>query len=286
MTTDDAVGRERVRLLGAGWTERDLDEFVRRHGDHLLFMLRPLPHVLDADPDRLDRGVLRKVRALLAKAESTEFPDEAEACSAKAQELMARHRIDHLGDSQVGPGGRRIWLDPPYVRPKVALVGAVARANGCRSVHLVSLDCVHIVGYPDDLEATEVLFTSLLVQAARAIASAGPQADGRGRRRTRSFRSSFLTGFAWRIGDRLAATVSSVTAESVSEQGDLLPVLRRREEQVEAALQLAFPDTRLRRRSSVGNVAGWSAGVAAAETADLGGEAVRGPSGALAGRLH
>ncbi|MBT8224522.1 MAG: DUF2786 domain-containing protein [Dactylosporangium sp.] len=41
------------------------------------------------DPRQLDR-----VRALLAKAESTSFPEEAEAYTAKAQELMARHRID------------------------------------------------------------------------------------------------------------------------------------------------------------------------------------------------
>jgi hypothetical protein len=44
--------------------------------------------------DLPDRRMLDRVRALLAKAESTEFPKEAEALSARAQELMARHRID------------------------------------------------------------------------------------------------------------------------------------------------------------------------------------------------
>ncbi|MFD0330099.1 DUF2786 domain-containing protein [Streptacidiphilus monticola] len=38
--------------------------------------------------------MLGRIRALLAKAESTDFPEEAEALSAKAQELMARHSID------------------------------------------------------------------------------------------------------------------------------------------------------------------------------------------------
>ncbi|WP_017570470.1 DUF2786 domain-containing protein, partial [Nocardiopsis halotolerans] len=42
----------------------------------------------------VDQGKLARVRALLAKAESTEFPSEAEALSARAQELMARHSID------------------------------------------------------------------------------------------------------------------------------------------------------------------------------------------------
>ena len=35
-----------------------------------------------------------KIRALLAKAESTEYPDEAAVYTAKAQELIATHAID------------------------------------------------------------------------------------------------------------------------------------------------------------------------------------------------
>ena len=42
------------------------------------------------DSARPDEKVLGRVRALLAKAESTTFPEEAEALTAKAQELMAR----------------------------------------------------------------------------------------------------------------------------------------------------------------------------------------------------
>ena len=43
-----------------------------------------------ADGDR----ALRRIRGLLAKAESTDFPEEAEALTAKAQELMTRHAVD------------------------------------------------------------------------------------------------------------------------------------------------------------------------------------------------
>jgi hypothetical protein len=45
-------------------------------------------------PADLDQRMLDRVRALLAKAESTDFPQEADAFTARAQELMARHRID------------------------------------------------------------------------------------------------------------------------------------------------------------------------------------------------
>ncbi len=53
----------------------------------------------DAGPRNGARSVdgdarLTTIRNLLAKAEATTFPAEAEAFTAKATELMARHRID------------------------------------------------------------------------------------------------------------------------------------------------------------------------------------------------
>ena len=122
------------------------------------------------DGDAVDERLLARIRALLAKAESTTFPEEAESLSAKAQELMTRHRIDSalLGGPGGGSGGRRIWIDDPYAAPKVSLLSAVARANGCRAVELGNLGCVHVVGFPADLEVVELLHTSLLVQAASA----------------------------------------------------------------------------------------------------------------------
>ena len=279
MSDEDPVERERRRLRSMGWTDRDLDEFVRRNGTEFLFALPPLPAVLEGDVVGLDRDVLRKVRALLAKAESTTFPEEAEACSAKAQELMSRHRIEHLGEVGDGPVGRRIWLDAPYLKPKASLVSVIGRANGCRSVHLSGLGCVHLVGFPDDLEATEVLFTSLLVQAGRAMAAAGPQVDARGRSRTRSFRAAFIEGFAWRIGTRLADANTAVTAQATSAQSSLLPVLAKRDALVEAALREAFPRT-TRQRRSLTNGAGWEAGITAADRADIGQERMGGgPAG-------
>ncbi|MEE3919447.1 DUF2786 domain-containing protein [Micromonospora sp. BRA006-A] len=52
--------------------------------------------------------MLDRVRALLAKAESTGYPAEAEAFTAKAQELMARHSIDAalLDAGPTGPAAR------------------------------------------------------------------------------------------------------------------------------------------------------------------------------------
>ncbi|HZU72452.1 MAG TPA: DUF2786 domain-containing protein [Acidimicrobiales bacterium] len=71
----------------------------------------------------VDERLLARVRALLAKAESTEFSQEAEACLAKAQALMARHSLDHLAieghASEACPlEARRLWLDDPYLQAK------------------------------------------------------------------------------------------------------------------------------------------------------------------------
>jgi hypothetical protein len=279
MTDEETIERERPRLRAAGWTDRDIDEYVRRHGTHFLGLLRPLPRI--SDGDGLDRDVLRKVRALLAKAESTTFPEEAEACNAKAQELMTRHRIDHLGDVTAGVvGGRRIWLDAPYTNAKFALVASVGRANGCRAIHMVGLGCVHLFGLTDDLEVTEMLFTSLLLQAGRFMAVAEANEEEFDRRFIRSFRASFLEGFAWRIGERLAESTATVTAACADERADLLPVLVRRDELVEAAVHEAFPDTRAR-RASISNGFGAHAGVKAADRADLGRSRVNGGRAAL-----
>src|SRR6478735_4305347 len=50
-----------------------------------------------SDPvDSRASGLLAKVRALLAKAEATTFADEAEALSAKAQELISKHSLERM----------------------------------------------------------------------------------------------------------------------------------------------------------------------------------------------
>ena len=129
-----------------------------------------------------DERMLGRIRALLAKAESTEFAEEAEALSARAQELMAKYSIDHaLLAAETGreetPGGRRIAVDNPYEAPKATLLQTVAEANRCRVVWSKELGLVTVIGFPADLDAVELLFTSLLVQANTAMLRAGGKQD-------------------------------------------------------------------------------------------------------------
>lgn len=238
--------------------------------------------------------MLTRIRGLLAKAEATEFPEEAEALSAKAQELMARHSIDeallaartHARDV---PGACRIGVDPPYETAKAVLLDAVARANRCEAVWNEPLGFSTVVGFEPDLEAVELLYTSLLVQATTAMTKAEaavrvpPGERSRawgsrgGRKRTKTFRQSFLAAYAHRIGDRLAevaeaqvAATAEAAATGAEGAGDLLPVLASRDVAVSDHFAHMFPDTVTTRVRGVTDAAGWRQGAEAADRAQVG----------------
>jgi Protein of unknown function (DUF2786) len=231
----------------------------------------PLPRGTVTEADPAQAKALAKVRALLAKAESTEFEHEAEAYSAKAQELMTRYAldralVDHASGVKQHATLRRIWLDNPYVTAKSLLVDAVAKANRCRTVFSPSLGFTTVLGDEVDLTVVELLTTSLQLQGTRAMLAAGSQRDSRGVSRARSYRQSFLVAYAGRIGERLRAANEAATAETDS--GALLPVLSDRKRAVDDLMGEHFPNVRAK-SISVANAAGYGAGRAAADLAQL-----------------
>jgi hypothetical protein len=255
----------------------------------------------------LDPSLLGKVRALLAKAEATAFEEESDAFLSKAQELMTRHNLDRavLLEAEQGGGAgieaHRCWLDDPYLKQKGFLLAVVARANRCRSVSLYEYGFVTLFGHPDDLSAAEMLFTALLVHATKhmtlpararltvaAVArpiprDTPPDATAPDRQATEmgalstaardaswpSYRRSFLLAYASRIGARLREAAASATGAAVESIGNsLLPVLAERERGVGEALRKMFPNT-TKAEFSITDAAGWAAGQAAADLADL-----------------
>jgi hypothetical protein len=197
----------------------------------------------------LPTDMLAKVRALLSKAESTTFEAEADALTAKAQELMARHRIDRAlldaGGHDAGeqPIARRVGVENPYAEAKVALLGEIAHANGCKAVWSKHLGFITVFGYVDELDGVEELYTSLLLQATGALQRAGSKVDAFGRSRTTRYRRSFLVAFAMRIGERLRAAVHSTVEEATTTTGtDLVPLLRARGDAADTAAREAFPE--------------------------------------------
>ncbi|MGX7723909.1 DUF2786 domain-containing protein [Rhodococcus pyridinivorans] len=226
-------------------------------------------------PTPPDTRILERIRALLSKAESTDFPDEAEALTAKAQELVSRHAVGAAllagPDSGTDPVvGRRIHLDSPYIREKVLLLTAIGDANRVRTVWFTRVQIATIIGTATDLQQAEMLYTSLLVQAGRAVQAAGT-AGRRGSSAT-SFRRAFLTGYAHRIGERLREADVRATAHAAADAQvpitTLAPILARRSDAVDTEFRRLFPVTRDSRSRGV-DADGFHAGRDAAETASL-----------------
>ena len=300
---------------------------LRQAADLLEIALMTLPEIEhlgarpgQAQPSRepghdVDQRMLSKVRLMLAKAESTTFAAEAETFTAAAQKLMTRHSIDRAlleqdSGAADGPSAIRLGVDRPYESARFHLVAAIARANRCKAVWQKGLGFSTVVGFPTDLRAVELLFTSLMVQATAAMTAAGSREHWSGQSRTRSFRRSFLTAFAMRIGERLeqAATEGQQEWEAAGDlaadsgegaassdaapDGDardagthdgagkgsptlhdrtaLVRVLAARDEEVDAAVTQRFPRLRTQRRETTLDAEGWVTGTAAADRADLG----------------
>lgn len=225
-----------------------------------------------ARAEKPESKVLNTIRGLLAKAESTSYPAEAEVLSAKAQDLMTRYAIDNavldareqtsLTD-QVG--SRRLLIDNPYPEAKASLLQAVSQVNGVRSIWLKSYGLITIVGMPVDLDLCDLLFTSLLVQSSHALTEAGDDADGR----IPSFRRSFLLAYAARIGERLMQARDRAARAASGDYGTaLVPIMTERSEAVGTVFDELFPAT-TPVTQSVTNTRGWVAGRVAADAADL-----------------
>ncbi|MGB3954107.1 MAG: DUF2786 domain-containing protein [Brooklawnia sp.] len=180
---------------------------------------------------------LERVRALLAKAESTTYESEAIAFTAKAQELMTKHALDQamLTGSASGPatpGVVRIPIDPPYLNAKALLLQVIAAHSRCRAVLHSDVEMSSVIGFSRDLETVELLFTSLLVQAHHALTEAAATAPPGSRTRSQSFRAAFLQGFTGRIDDRLAAANRTAFDTAEAQADTYLPVLRSQEQQI------------------------------------------------------
>lgn len=225
--------------------------------------------------------MLARVRKLLAKAEDpAATAQEAETYTAKASELMAAYGIDRALLAAADPsldvvGDRVVTLDRPYAAEKAQLVSQIALALGCRVVRRTRYPggvkelSVHLFGHRSDLQRAEILFTSLLLQAMRALARTEvPRWD-----HPAAFRRSWLSGFSFSVGRRLEAAERAAAAQAedrfAATGTSTALVLADRSAAVEAARDAAYPDlepARARQLSGSGGALGWAAG----QRADLG----------------
>jgi hypothetical protein len=166
-----------------------------------------------------------------------------------------------------------VFIDDPYATAEGALLGRVAQASSCRSVQWSGYGFATVFGHDADLDAVELLYTSLLVQATGAVLHARPPGGGRSAGEVKAYRRAWLLAFAQRIGERLDEARDDAVSEASAHHGrSLVPLLAARDDAAEAAMRAAVPGLRSS-RSRVSSAAGWSAGRAAGDRAALAGQA-------------
>ena len=231
-----------------------------------------------------DNTLLLRVRKLLAKAEAAGVtPPEAEAFTAKAAELMARYGIDRalLADARPEtdqPGDRVIDIPNPWARVQAHLLCGLASAMRCQCVVLPISgpgSRIHVFGYASDIERADVLYTSLLVQMWRGLASTNVPAWTRS---PRAWRRSWLLGFATAVVSRVRTAehqaACQATASAATSGSRTALVLADRRQVIKRAIEQAYPLTRKTRLTYSGN--GYGTGYAKGQQADLGGPRIPG----------
>jgi hypothetical protein len=232
-------------------------------------------------------ALLERVRKLLAKAEAEGVtPEEAEALTGKAAELMARYGIDRalLAAAQPQtdhPASKLIDVYNPWSAVKAHLLSGLATAIRCTCVQLPRAVAggtrIHVFGYASDLERAEILYTSLLIQMAHGLIAAPVPL---GVRSVRAWRRSWLLGFSSAVVGRVQAAEDRAAAAAGREPSSgpsTALVLADRADVIRAECARAYPHTRRMRVTYTGN--GYRDGYAEGQRADVGAARVKAAAG-------
>ena len=237
------------------------------------------------NPDTPD-ALLARVRKLLVKAEADGVTQaEAQALTAKAAELMAKYGIDRALLAAVRPetdrpDDRVIDIANPWARVQAHLLCGLAAALRCQCVILPRTgpgSRIHMFGFASDIERTDVLYTSLLLQMWQGLSAVEPPAWSRS---PRAWRRSWLLGFATAVIARVRAAeqrAAQRAADAPAGGPSAALVLADRTEIIEHTLRQAYPVTRTSRVTYSG--AGYGTGYTQGQRADIGTSRLAKPSG-------
>jgi Protein of unknown function (DUF2786) len=222
--------------------------------------------------------LLDRVRKLLAKAEAAgTTPEEAEALTAKATELMAKYGIDRAllaaqRPETDQPGSRLVDIYNPWGRVRAHLLCGLASAMRCQPILVTSEEGtlrVHIFGYASDLERTDLLFTSVLIQMWHGLIAAEVPARAYS---TRAWRRSWLLGFAAAVTARVRAAEERAerggSGATDGQHASTALVLADRSLVIRRNMAAAYPHTRTARTTYTGS--GYGDGYAQGQRADIG----------------
>jgi len=221
----------------------------------------------------MDQKILNRVRGLLAKAESTDFPDEADALTAKATQLMADYGIDAAMLAAAGQREDRIdttsiRLFNPYSYEKSILAHQVGSALHCKVTFWSSgrtVSSVDIHGHASNRDRAEILFTSLLLQAIGQLRHQPGDV---------TYRRSWWIGYAHMVGQRIrdieAAAAARYNAEYQPSGNGAEIVLADQRTQVDAWHEEKFGKLDKRKNHTTIDSRAYLHGTRAGARADLG----------------
>jgi hypothetical protein len=234
-------------------------------------------------PDKL----LDRVRKLLAKAEDESVtPPEAQALTAKAAELMAKYGIDRAllaaaRPETDAPASQLVDIDNPWGRVKAHLLCGLGSALRCQCIMLTSQAGlkIHVFGYASDIERTDLLYTSVLIQMWHGLAGAAVPEWSRS---PRAWRRSWLLGFAAAVIARVRTAEAAAEAQAgrdapAGEGSRAALVLADRSLVIRRNVAAEYPVTRTARMTYSGT--GYGAGYAKGQQADIGTRRVGRPGG-------
>jgi hypothetical protein len=222
--------------------------------------------------------LLDRVHKLLAKAEDESVtPPEAQALTAKAAELMAKYGIDRAllaaeRPETDRPTSKMLDIDNPWARVKAHLLCGLGSALRCQCILLSGARPgarIHVFGYASDLERTDVLYASVLIQMWHGLAGAQVPAWSRS---PRAWRRSWLLGFATAVISRVRAAEHAAACQAAgpgSADGSRTAlVLADRAQVIRNEAERAYPLTRTARVTYSGS--GYRDGYAEGQRADIG----------------
>lgn len=236
-----------------------------------------------------------KIRDILNHAERAGTQEEADSFFAKAQDLMTKWAIDDAMIQQAAQKHekeqiekRQIVLQFRFYKADASILQAIAINNQARVLITQQKGegrgeyIAYLVGFPTDLDRTEMMFASMMIQLSRALEDhlrnhPEIKAD---RNANKTERKSFRYGFASRLDARLQEAKKVASSDGTANPYAL--ALRNRDQEVDDYLaQMGAGKARGGPKKS--SASGYMAGASAADRADVGNPAVGGNRKALRG---
>jgi len=185
--------------------------------------------------------VITKIEKLLRKAESSEHEAERDAFHAKAADLMHRHAVEEAELRMAGGVTEEVEQQhftysgsDSNLPGKRALLEAACKLTGCKFLYYtgsrhkqVSL----LVGFPSDIAACKLAYSSFFLQARTAGSRAGFA--------TKKEVTSYMRGFAWGLINKIDE-VLRLRADDVTPGVGL--VLADRSQEVQDSIDSLNPD--------------------------------------------